>query len=154
MNTLPRAITAQFLPDHTAYQNLRRYWSELMSSTRKRELTAAHHLIYLTLLGKDWRKGFTCITNPRKLDNGGFYAWGLARALAALHMPSQEAELLAPFGGVVTQAMLQHIRRLVPARNIFRYEPRQFTNGNFPFEAYSVPASVEAAKAEDTNTNA
>jgi hypothetical protein len=136
MNTLPRASTAQFLADLNTYQRLRRHWSDLMRSPRKHELTAAHHLLYLSLLGKDWRKGFTCVTNRRKLDNGAFYGWALFRALATLHMPSRETELLEPFDGLVTSVMLESIRRLIPAQNAYHFRPEQFSSG-FPFEAYS-----------------
>ncbi len=142
MNTLPRAMTAQVLPDLNTYQNLRQHWSMLMRSPRKHELTAAHHLLYLALRGKDWRKGFTCVTNQRKLDNGAFYDWGLFRALAVLHLSAEEAQLLAPFEGLVTPAMLEQIRRLIPFQNKYSYRPAQFTAGNFPFEAYGLPASV------------
>ncbi len=144
MNTLPRAVTAQVLADPTpaAYHNLRKRWSELLHSPRKYELTAAHHLLYLALLGRDWRKGFTCATNHRKLENGAFYGWALFRALTALHMPSREPNLLAPFDGLVTSAMLQHIRQLVPIRNAYQYRPDQFNRANYPFEAYSLPAPV------------
>ncbi len=142
MNTLPRALTAQVLTDLNTYHSLRQQWSTLMRSSRKHELTAAHHLLYLALLGKDWRKGFTCISNQRKLDNGAFYGWGLFLALAVLHMPSSEAQLLAPFEGLVTPAMLEQIRRLIPFQNKYSYRPEQFTGTSFPFEAYHVPASV------------
>ena len=153
MNTLPRAVTAQVLGDPITYHNLRRHWSDLMHSPRKHELTGAHHLLYLTLLGKDWRKGFTCMTNRRKLDNGGFYAWGLFRAMATLHMPSREVELLAPFDGLVSSAMLQHIRQLVPIQTAYSYRPDQFTVTSFPFEAYSPSTSVQAT-ADNRSNNA
>jgi len=142
MNTLSRARTVQILLEPEAYQNLRRHWSELVRSPRKHELTAAHHLLYLALLGKDWRKAFTFITNQRKLENGAFYGWGLFQAMAVLHTASCEGAVLAPFGGLVTPAMLAEIRRLVPYRNKYSYRPEQFGAATFPFEAYSVPASV------------
>ena len=143
MNTLPRAITAQVLTDQTTFQNLRQCWSELMRSPRKQELSAAHHLLYLALLGKDWRKGFTCITNQRKLENGAYHDWGLFRAMSMLHRTSCEAELLAVFDGVVTLDMLLHIRQLVPYQKKYNYRPDQFSPGNFPFEAYAVPISLQ-----------
>jgi hypothetical protein len=153
MNTLPRAITAQVLCDPSSYHNLRRHWSDLMRSPRKHELTGAHHLLYLALLGKDWRKGFTCITNQRKLDNGAFYTWGLFRAMAAFHMPSREAELLAPFGDLVTSAMLERIRQMVPVQTAYSCRPEQFTATSFPFEAYS-PSTAVQARADNRSTNA
>ncbi|HLY26861.1 MAG TPA: hypothetical protein VKQ72_11010 [Aggregatilineales bacterium] len=142
MNTLPRAITAQVLTDPATYNNLRLHWRKLMSSPRKHDLGAAHHLLYAILLGRDWRKGFTCITNRRKLDNGAFQGWMLFRAVAALHKPSAEAELLAPFDGLVTLTMLQHIRQIVPFQNVYHFQPDQFAARRFPFEAYSLVAPV------------
>ncbi len=144
MNTLPRAITAPILMTPQTYWSLRHRWSELLRSPRKHELSAAHHLLYLALLGKDWRKGFTCITNRRKLDNGAFYDWGLFRAMDVLHRPSSEAALLAPFDGLVTPAMLEQIRRLVPFQNKYSYRSEQFTAAGFPFEAYHLPTSAQA----------
>ncbi len=135
-------MTAQILIDVETYHKLRQHWSALMRSPRKHELTAAHHLLYLALLVKDWRKGFTCVTNQRKLANGAFYAWGLFRALSVLHLSSSEAALLAPFDGLVTPAMLEQIRRLIPFQNKYNYRPEQFSTASFPFEAYRLPASV------------
>ena len=152
MNTLPRAITAHVLTDPDLYYAIRQQWSELMRSTRRRELIAAHHILYLALIGKDWRKGFTCATNQRKLDNGAFYGWVLFRAVESLHLPSCEAELLAPFGGVVTPLMLEHIRNLIPDQSPSSYRPEQFTPANFPFEAYRLPASFQTAAADERNS--
>lgn len=138
MNTLPKAITANFFVDTIAYHHLRLHWGELMRSSRRSELTAAHHLIYLALLGKDWRRAFTPITNQRKLDNGAFYGWPLFRATALLHIPAREGELLALFDGLVTPLMLQQLRQLVPIQRPYSYRPDQFTAVDFPFEAYTV----------------
>ncbi len=140
MNTLPRALTARFFPTTNDYIALRRQWSALMNSPRRRELTAAHHILYLALLGKDWRKGFTPPTNRRKLDNGAFLDWGLFRGLARLHSRVGELELLAPFAGLVTPEMLAQVRELAPLRNPYHYQPADFAARSFPFEAYEVPA--------------
>jgi hypothetical protein len=137
MNTLSRAITAQIRGDSTSYNALRHHWRDLMSSPRKHELTAVHQLLYLALVGRDWRRGFTCVTNQRKLDNGAFYGWVLFRALAALHTPSREQELLVPFDGLVTPAMLERLRPLIPIQNVYAYRAEQFAT-SFPFEAYRV----------------
>ena len=142
MNTLPRAITAQVLTDSQTYQRIQLHWSGLMRSSRKHELKAAHHLLYLALMGRDWRKGFTSISNPRKLENGAFYGWALFRAVAVLHMPSHEAEFLAPFDGLVTPLMLQQLRQFVPIPQPYHYRSDQFALGSFPFEAYTLPATA------------
>lgn len=154
MNTLPRAITTQVLADPNTYPKIRLHWSALMRSPRKYELTAAHHLLYLALLGKDWRKGFTCATNRRKLDNGAFAGWALFRALAALHGPSCEARLLAPFDGLVTPLMLHQIRELVPVHHAYKYRQEQFKPGSFPFDAYSLAVSNSLEAATEGSTDA
>lgn len=140
MNTLPRAVTARFFT-FVEYLQLRQHWSRLMNSERKHELSAAHHLLYLALLGKDWRKGFTPATNPRKLANGAFQGWMLFRALNRLHMQSWEEQLLAPFDGIVTPQMLGKVRGLIPCQNPYPYRIEQLAAGSYPFDAYSMTGS-------------
>src|SRR5262249_8055526 len=152
---LSRALTAQVLDDPNLYQNLRRHWSELLRSPRKHELTASHHLLYLALLGKDWRKGFTPATNRRKLDNGAFQGWKLFRAIHGLHSTSCEADLLAPFDGLVAPAVVQRLRQIIPIQSAYNYRPEQFDKDSYPFEAYKVVPSAQAETAGDNrNTNA
>jgi hypothetical protein len=139
MNTLPRAIIAQILTHSDTYPLLRKHWSGLMNSERKHELSAAHHLLYLALLGKDWRKSFTPPTNRRKLKNGAFQGWVLFRALRLLHSKFSEAQLLAPFDGIVTPQMLANVRRVISNPNSYSHSVEQFEAGNFPFEAYTIP---------------
>ena len=139
MNTLPRAVTAQIFTGTESYAALRRHWSALMRCDRRHELSAAHHLLYLALIGKDWRKSFTPVSNRRKLDNGAFAGWQLFRVLMALHSPSHEPWLLAPFAGLVTPAMLQAVRSLVARQSSYIYQPEDFVAGSFPFDAYNVP---------------
>ncbi len=138
MKTLPRAVTAHIFTDHAAYATLMKQWSALMNSDRKKELAASHHLLYLALLGKDWRKSFTPPTNRRKLENGGWQAWRLFRALATVHSQWDEEALLASFDGTVTAEMLQKIRSLLPKVSSYTFERSQFGAGAFPFEAYVI----------------
>jgi hypothetical protein len=149
MDTLPKAITAQWFPTPTAYHSFRAHWRALMNSDRKHELVAEHHLLYLALTGKDWRKGFTPITNERKLANGAFYGWSLFRAVAAIHSTHAEAALLAPFDGLVMPEMLQRIRPLIPIVPPYRLRPDDFTAGNFPFEAYVTPELAHSNRQKD-----
>ncbi len=137
MNTLPRDITSQFFNDPQSYIALRKHWSSLMNSDRKHELSAAHHLLYTALLGKDWRKGFTPVSRPSKLANGGYYNWGLFHALAVVQSSYNISFLLGPFEGMVTDEMIQGLRRILPTLNPYNYRPEQFANGSFPFDAYS-----------------
>ena len=147
MNTLPRAITARFFPNRDSYNALRKHWSSLINSERKHELTAAHHFLYLALIGKDWRKAFTPLTNRRKLENGAFWSWGMFRALQTIHLKFKEQELLAPFDGLITPQMLNELRNLLPIENPYSRKPEEFSNGSFPFDAYSEGENVK----EDTH---
>lgn len=153
MNTLPRAMTVQILTDSQTYYAIRQHWSKLMNSERRHELSASHHFLYLALLGKDWRKGFTCVSNPNKLANGAFHGWNMFHAFTMLHIQWCEAELLAPFDGLVTSAMLQPLRRWIPNYNGEHYRPQQFVGGNWPFEAYILPDSVKP-EAPEKSANA
>ena len=154
MNTLPRAITARFFPGSDSYNALRKHWSDLMNSERKHELSAEHHLLYLALIGKDWRKAFTALTNKRKLDNGAFWGWGMFRALQRVQFRLQEQDLLAPFDGLITSQTLNELRDLLPKANAYGFTPSDFERGAFPFDAYSVNDNVNPIihlKKEDSN---
>jgi len=147
MNTLPRAITARFFPNSDSYYALRAHWSSLMNSERRHELTAAHHLLYLALLGKDWRKAFTPPANPRKLANGAFSGWVMFMALYKQHSKFCESELLAPFDGLITPPILEELRSvLVQYANVSGFQSHPFTGNSFPFEAYK--EAVPAGKAD------
>jgi len=148
MNTLPRAITAQILGYPGHFQTLRRHWSTLMRSPRKHELRAVHHLVYLALIGKDWRRSFAPIISRRKLDNGAFSGWMLFKALAALHTSAFEDFVLSPFDGLVTVQMLQQLRQMIPYRGPSKFQPDQFTAG-FPFDAYTPLPTPEPANPSD-----
>lgn len=147
MNTLPRAITAQVFPDSAAYHVLRRQWSTLTKSDRCHELTAAHHLLYLALCGKDWRVAFRPPTNPRKLQNGGYYNWGLFPALRTVLHSRDEDTLLAPFAGCVTPAMLAQVRTWLAPLNLHHYASIHFADGRFPFLAYQRITAPEPSHA-------
>jgi hypothetical protein len=141
MNTLPRAITAQLFPNTESYVALKRHWSALVNSSRRHELTAAHHLLYAALMGKDWRKGFTPITNRRKLENGAYAGWKLFRAIQLLN-PVYEPWLLRPFDGYVTAPMFERIREMISRASPYAYRPEDFAAGRFPFDAYRVPEAL------------
>jgi hypothetical protein len=154
MNTLSRAMTARFFPNPDSYNALRKHWSDFINSEHKHELSAAHHLLYLALLGKDWRKAFTPITNQRKLDNGAFWDWGMFHALRTIQYNFKDEELLAPFEGLINRQMLSELRNLLPTANAYTYKPSDFANGTFPFDAYLEKNHVNAMShinKEDTN---
>ncbi len=137
MNTLTHAQTAA-LPGTGTSNEIRTQWRALLTSPRRHTLTAAHHLVYQALIGRDWRRGFTPPTNARKLANGGFNNWGLFHALHALHHQRREVELLAPFDGLVTSETLRELRRLIPYRFTWEQAPERFAGGRFPFDAYEL----------------
>lgn len=146
MNTLSKTITTQILNNSDIYPTLRAHWCNLLKSSRRNELSSSHHILYLALLGKDWRKGFATITNPRKLANGGYYGWKLFQALARFHSVLHQAWLLEPFDGIVTPEILKVIREIVPKVSAYDYNTEEFANGCFPFEAYKVPEATVSTR--------
>ena len=95
-------------------------------------------MLYLALLGKDWRKGFSPITNPTKLANGALYDWQMRHALGIIHRTSHfgldTAPLLQPFDGCVTLEMVIALHALLPNCPI-PLNPKDFAAG-YPFDAY------------------
>jgi hypothetical protein len=143
MNTLSRAVTARFFTNPAEYYALRQHWSGLMNTERRHELTAAHHVLYLALLGKDWRKAFTPVTNPRKLAGGAFVGWSLFSSFRRLHSELCNEQMLAPFDALVTVEMLRTVRRYLPALQPWDYGSEAYVRGSFPLDAYLEP--VESA---------
>lgn len=142
MNTLSKDITSYILGSDDAYDKLRTHWSILVNDKNsRRSLTNAHHLLYAALCGKDWRKGFTPITNKVTLENGGHYNWDLWDALNGVTNPWGTTDLLAPFDPLLTVNQLQRIRHIIPFPNKWTYPASEFI-GQFPFEAYDT-AKVE-----------
>ncbi len=101
-----------------------------------------HHLLYLALLGHDWRRAFSPITNRTKLGNGGYFNWRFRPAIHALHSRQAEERLLAPFAGLVSVAQLDALRALLPnPKHSYRYEDiLVFHSGRWPFDAYNEPS--------------
>lgn len=143
MNTLSKALTSRVLIDPTVYVRLRQQWSVMMCASPQPPLGPEHHLLYLALIGKDWRKAFTPVTNTRKLANGGFRNWGLMHAIRRVRFDLPRG-LLAPFGGIVTPPMLENVRLVLANKKVWGSKPEEYVNGNFPFEAYALPAEWEA----------
>ena len=115
MKKLNKQITINFYKDAEGYSAMMAHWSHLMNDKAERKsLRAAHHLLYLILRGKNWQEAFAPVTNPVKLENGGFYNWGARKALLALHSPGVEERLLQPFADFLHPDALCIIRELVP----------------------------------------
>src|SRR5579862_3720731 len=88
MNTLNKTLThSLFLADSSSYDKLTENWAKYINDPELRTtLKAEHFLAYAIFRGKDWRKGFTPITNSVKLANG-LQADGSLRA-AVYHLKS------------------------------------------------------------------
>ena len=71
MDTLSKEFTLGtfFEEDPENYVKLRKQWSKMMNSDTKKELTMAHHILYLILIGKNWKKAVTLPTNKNKVEN-------------------------------------------------------------------------------------
>lgn len=115
MNTLSKDLTRTLFESSDGYDGLVRFWSGLMADKVKRKtLRAEHHLLYAAARGKNWRRGFTAATNPRKLESGYHPETGAINALARVNYPYRDAELLEPFEGHFTPVGLSRLRRLLP----------------------------------------
>lgn len=116
MKTLNRVQTMDFYNEADGYRRLCDHWSCVMQDRELRKsLTAAHHLLYLILRGKNWQTAFAPITNRAKLENGGFYNWGAKRALHQLHAQGYTDMLLKPFAEFIRPNALCLVRELIPA---------------------------------------
>jgi hypothetical protein len=147
MNVLPKDHPASFLVRGAQnHRKLKEAWKSYPGVH-----TAAHHLLYHAVRGKDWRKAFTPMSNRRKVYNGALWHSGLR--LAVLHIrdlyrwkgsyndelyplncritgpAALRAELLAPFGGLLTHEMVVELVYYLP-RSISPWQ-----HGNF--EAYA-----------------
>lgn len=135
MNTLSRVITAHLFTSPDEYAALKAHWSLLVNSERKHDLGPEHHLLYLMLMGKDWRHAFAPITNRRKLDNGGFEAWGLKQAYSQVTSRYRQSHVLAPFDELVTPDMLATLQGYLPT---IRFSKEDCATG-YKGDAYIAP---------------
>lgn len=130
MNKLNKNITLSLLGEG-GYEALRARWSELCNSDDRKKLNRTHHLLYVALMGRDWRKGFCKrdengnymlpITNANKLANGGDMNWGWSRARRGLSTTHKQevSDILEPFVGLVTTEMICSIREMLPQPNMW-----------------------------------
>lgn len=65
MKTLGKQITSQWFNTPEDYQNLRRFWRKLMEN--REPLQAEFHMLYMILIGRDYRKGFKT-ASPEKIE--------------------------------------------------------------------------------------
>jgi len=159
MDTLSKTDTSAFI---TPVQRMALIdgWTELSGPT------AAMTMAYAILRGKDWRKGFTTITNPTKLENGAFYDWGFWHAafkVATIAMAAderllpqtlafvrrKEQEFLDLFGGLVTIPMLRGALATLPEfPGVNDFAPSAYSwDTGWPIPAYVKPKPAELAVA-------
>lgn len=134
MNTLPRKYVSCFFASRDDFLSFRRQWSRLVNSDHKHQLTAAHHLLYLILTGRDWRKAFTFPSQSNKLNNG--YTPELYSALDVLGSRYRQQFLLSPFDGLVTPDMLEKVRQLLA--HVLPNRPAGEPGGHPDCDAYIV----------------
>jgi hypothetical protein len=137
MNTLSRHYTSQFFTTQEHRLAFRRQWSQIVNSERRQHLKAVHHLTYLVLCGKDWRKAFTFPTNPNKLNNG--YQPEIYRVLRQFNSAFSEKAILEVFEGKVSHDTLVEARKLIAFP-----QPASDNSGAYLTEAYCINSETKA----------
>jgi hypothetical protein len=106
MNTLSKEFTLGrfFEEDSENYTKLRKQWSKMVNSAdTKKTLTMAHHILYLILIGKNWKKAVTLPTNKNKLANG--YKPHIDDVRERWNGTYTKQRIIDSFEGVVTKEM-------------------------------------------------
>lgn len=104
--------------DAFPYAAIRARWCEVVHSDRKHELTAAHHLLYMALMNRDWRKAFTPIRRASRLANGAHPYQTVNTALWRVHSTHYwKQKWLAFFEGILTPEMLAEVLTRIPKPN-------------------------------------
>ena len=109
MNTLGKSITCRFFKTQAGYSELKTRWSATVASGE--QLSAADHLLYLVLLGKDWRKGFMPASNAVKVENGALRGDGPAFVRVQHRLING---YVGPFADLLSEEALLLIPRLLP----------------------------------------
>jgi|GEM_PF-6190377 len=94
--------------------NIRKRWSDILQSDLRSDLDASDHLLYLALMGLDWRQAFSPIRRPNKLRNGRRPYDSAVRALAIVRASFRDQEWIALFNDLVTSEMLDTLRERLP----------------------------------------
>jgi hypothetical protein len=105
MNTLSKEFTLGkfFEEDPENYVKLRKQWSKMVNSETKNTLTMAHHILYLILIGRNWKKAVTLPTNKNKLANN--YKPHIQDVLERWNGTYTKQNIIASFEGTVTKEM-------------------------------------------------
>jgi hypothetical protein len=107
MNTLSKQFTLGmfFDEDPEKYLALRKQWSKMMNSDARKELTMSHHILYLILIGKNWKKAVTLPTNKNKIENN--YKPHIKEVKERWNRTYSLDNFLSIFEGAVTKEMYQ-----------------------------------------------
>jgi hypothetical protein len=105
MNTLSKEFTLGtfYNEEPENYTKLRKQWSKLMNSDAKKTLTMHHHILYLILIGKNWKKAVTLPTNKNKLANN--YKPHIKEVAETWDYSFRKEYILKAFEGTVTPEM-------------------------------------------------
>jgi len=137
MNTLSKSITAAWFIDASRYHNLRRVWRTLTNSNRKHVLGPLQHMLYLALLGKDWRRAFQPPTRPSKLASGALAAWPMPACLAQIRQNTIDDSDIALFEGAITRDDVKKLSQHMPDLSWqTRYDAGTWSGGVHTFDAY------------------
>lgn len=71
-------------------------------------ISAAQNLVYLVLMGKDWRRAYRVPTNANKVANNAAVYWGLHKANGAIYTHNKAA-IMAPFKEFVTPGAFEAV---------------------------------------------
>ena len=112
MKTLSRNYTKNIFTDKEAFAALESHWSVLMNDKEQRkQLNAAHHMIYNAIRGKNWQKGFVKAKNPDKVTR---FADLLCSFLWYIHHDKHTDWLLKPFNNLLTASDLKVLAKHLP----------------------------------------
>jgi hypothetical protein len=105
MNTLSKEFTLGmfFEEDPEGYAKLRKQWSKMVNSDYNVTLTMAHHILYLILIGKNWKKAVTLPTNKNKVAN--HYKPHIVEVKERWNGTFTKQRIISSFEGVVTEKM-------------------------------------------------
>jgi hypothetical protein len=112
MNTLSKQFTLGtfYNEDPEVYTKLRKQWSKMVNSDYNVTLTMAHHILYLVLIGKNWKKAVTLPTNKNKVAN--HYRPHIELVKEQWDGYFAKRNVISAFGGVVTEEMYDKARKV------------------------------------------
>jgi hypothetical protein len=151
MNTLPKAVTTLFFNTSEDYQNVRAAYRAHTAKRRAQKtldrheeyyndfndkVAAGQNLLYLILMGKDWRKAYTAPTNANKVANHAKSNWGFHQAYRALTNSHYQAAILEPFKDFVKPGTIGIVEKIIGCQMKW-YDLPAITDLASQYEAYN-----------------